>query len=138
MIETFQILLAEDDADDRFFFTEAFSGRKEITVAVVENGVDLLDHLAELKATLQFPHLIVLDQNMPKLSGLETLRELKIDTHYAQIPVILYSTYADDRLRELGRTDGALLVLDKPIDRNGYINMLNTIRIAIGNVKTIG
>jgi len=131
MIETFQILLAEDDADDRFFFTEAFAGRQEIDIAAFENGVALLDRLQELKSTLTFPHLIVLDQNMPKLSGLETLRELKLDLHYSHIPVILYSTYTDERLRELGKSDGALLVLDKPLDRKGYENMLSMIREAM-------
>lgn len=131
MTKTLRLLLAEDDEDDRLFFTQAFAGDNGVEITACENGVELLNRLRNKPSAEAPPGVIVLDQNMPKLNGLETLRLLKADESFSAIPVIIYSTYADDKLLKTGLSNGALLVLDKPSDKRGYDGLLEKIRKAI-------
>ena len=84
------ILIAEDDAEDRFMMREAF---KEINahhhVVFCEDGYKLLEQL-EHTATVK-TGLIVLDLNMPRLNGTETLRILNSQPKWQHIPVIIFS-----------------------------------------------
>ena len=125
------ILLAEDDADDRSFFREFIEDRKDIVLLKeVENGEELLEVLnANLDTVL--PDVIILDQNMPKLNGLQTLDVLKKDSRFAGIPVMVYSTYINDHLIEKCKEAGALKVAIKPVNKKGYINMIDEFLKAI-------
>lgn len=121
-----RILLAEDDFDDQHLFRDFLGNREDICVMpVVENGVDLLECLDKIKADQHLPHLIILDQNMPKRNGLQTLQLLKAGIRYAHIPVMIYSTYADQQLSREGVALGAALVMSKPITRDGYHEMID-------------
>ena len=70
----------------------------------VYNGVDLLQRLHERDA--QMPDLIVLDLNMPLKDGVATLREIRSEKRYNQLPVFILSTSSrpDDitECRQLG------------------------------------
>lgn len=126
-----RIVLAEDDADDRVFFREFIEDREDIVlIKEVENGEELLEVLnAERDSTL--PDAIILDQNMPKLNGLQTLYVLKKDTRLAEIPVMIYSTYINDHLIEKCKEAGAVRVAIKPISKRGYIQMMDEFLEAI-------
>ncbi|HEY6975483.1 MAG TPA: response regulator [Chitinophagaceae bacterium] len=92
----FYILIAEDDADDRFLLKTAFeeSGYKN-TLKFVENGVELIKHLKEVtqrKNNEEFPGFILLDLNMPKKDGREVLKEIKENKVLKKIPVIVFTT----------------------------------------------
>ena len=121
------ILLAEDDADDQKLFCDFLSHRNDIVLMpVAENGVELLQTLDKTIDGI-LPDLIILDQNMPKSNGLQTLTALKEDTRYAHLPVVIYSTYADDQLISNSKAAGAALVLTKPVSKDGYNEMIETI-----------
>ena len=87
------ILIAEDDADDRTLLRDAFSlnGRKE-GIQFVNDGQELLNFLADRKNEDQLPDLILMDLNMPRKDGREALKEIKNNPLLAQIPVIVMST----------------------------------------------
>ena len=69
------ITLADDDEDDRLFFTDAFDEIKITTrVKTFNDGVYLMDYLNSEDATL--PNVLFLDLNMPRKSGLECLKEI--------------------------------------------------------------
>lgn len=122
-----QILLAEDDKDDRYFFFEFLKDRTDFTLIlpVAENGIEILEMLQNSQAPL--PDIIILDQNMPKQNGLQTLDILKNNDRYQHIPVILYSTYASESLSEQSLKAGASKVLSKPSTVEGYHKMMNDI-----------
>ena len=63
---------------------------------------------------------------MPKKNGLETLLLLKQDSRYLHIPVVIYSTYADETLIRNGTEAGACLVVSKPVSRSEYNQMINS------------
>ena len=120
------ILVAEDDEDDQVFFTEFLKHRSDVLLLpIAENGEALIRQLEQLYTTQAFlPDFIILDQNMPKRSGLQTLEYLKSHPPYTQIPVMLYSTYTDRELIQKGAELGACKVVPKPITTEGYNRMI--------------
>jgi CheY-like chemotaxis protein len=110
MKKTF-ILIAEDDADDRFLLQTAFEEKGfQDKIEFVENGVELLKYLEMIRLKDSddsvFPGFIMLDLNMPKKSGREALQELKQHPVFKSIPVIVYTTTKNEmeirRCYELG------------------------------------
>ena len=121
-----KILLAEDDSDDQKLFLDFLQNRSDILILpIVENGSRLLEVMQSLHVD-DFPDLIILDQNMPQKNGLQTLEDLKSDAHFSSIPVVIYSTYADTLLTRKAIEKGALLVAMKPLNQQGYHDMIDT------------
>ena len=126
-----KILLAEDDHDDRTLFFTYLEGRPDVErLHIVENGIEVFNYLDGCDST-DLPHLIVLDHNMPKKNGLQTLAELKTHEHYAHIPVMVYSTYTDNYLVKECTGKGALVVTSKPVSKDGYHEMMDSFLSAI-------
>lgn len=117
----FNILLADDDMDDRFFFAKAL---KEITVATklvtVNNGEQLMDYLND--NTEQLPHVLFLDLSMPRKTGFECLAEIKENEKLKSLPVVMYTTsYTrsidfEDNLKNTLNRMGAQDYIRKPAD----------------------
>ena len=122
-----KILLAEDDPDDVGFFFEYLSERADLLLLPpVANGEEVYEYLQKAHNG-SFPDLIILDQNMPKCNGLQTLAILKNEPHYENIPVFVYSTYTDAYLVKQSIQLGARSVLEKPVSIEGYHKMMNDI-----------
>jgi CheY-like chemotaxis protein len=125
------IMLIDDDSDDREFFSgacqlasydmkcKAFNGSKGMFLELKKS----MDHL---------PDLILLDVNMPQISGWECLSLLKADEVYKTIPVIMYSTTSHkeeiDRAKELG----ALSFFTKP---NDFPELIKSIEILAKHIQ---
>ena len=123
-----KILLAEDDEDDQQFFNDFLKSRNDIILMpIAENGLVLTEYLEGIADRAQLPDLIILDQNMPKSNGLQTLQVLKEDERYTHIPVIIYSTYTDDTLIKIGSEMGATMVVSKPVTKEGYHEMIEVV-----------
>ena len=121
-----KVLLAEDDKDDQRFFNEFLKHRMDIILMpIADNGEVLFEILEDITESTDLPHLIILDQNMPKLNGLQALRLLKTDSRYAHIPVSIYSTYTDEELIKNGFASGACHVISKPVSKEGYHQMID-------------
>ncbi len=119
------IILAEDDNDDQFLFVNFLSDHPVMNLAsAVANGEELIQVL-ENTDDEDLPAAIILDQNMPKMNGLHTLKFLKSSDRYSRIPVMVYSTYINDVLIRNCMAAGASLVFNKPEDRDGYHEMIS-------------
>lgn len=126
--------MAEDDQDDQALFQEFLKSQDDITIVpMAENGEVLLAQLEKVTDKNDLPDLIILDQNMPKKGGLQTLKALKEDGRYSHIPVAIYSTYTDDRLVQEGTKAGACIVLTKPVTKEDYNNMIKQMLSACVN-----
>ncbi|MBD0332801.1 MAG: response regulator, partial [Chitinophagaceae bacterium] len=88
---TLRILYAEDDIDDRFFLSESISSNGlNADLVYVSDGDEAIDYLETHSENL--PSLIVLDLNMPRKNGWQTLTYLKSHLRFCNIPVIILST----------------------------------------------
>ena len=93
--EYIHIILADDDEDDRLFFTDAFSELKINTkVNTFKDGVELMDYLSNPDSVL--PHILFLDLNMPKKNGIECLHEIKSEERFNDIAIAIYSTSSSE------------------------------------------
>ena len=90
-----------------------------------ENGEQILAIL-ESDHYEKRPCLIVLDLNMPRLNGTETLRRLKTDQRFKNIPVVIYSTSINPLEKEECMTLGAHSYVTKPVSFKESIEVAKT------------
>lgn len=108
-----QILLADDDENDRLLFTEAFAELKIKTIVhTVNNGIQLMEWLNEKDITL--PDLLFLDLNMPLKNGLECLKEIRSNEKLKEISIAIYSTSDNQKDMEDTFHNGANVYITKP------------------------
>lgn len=123
MDNTVKILLADDDLEDRFIMQDAFNtiNLPEVPL-LVEDGEKVLEYLSETHRNEGvLPSLIVLDLNMPRLSGTQTLRELKSLDAYKDIPVIIFSSSLNVIEMHECKQLGALSYMVKPFTYEEYL-----------------
>lgn len=122
-----RIMLAEDDEDDKWIFTEIMKGLTadgNIHFKAVDNGLQIIQ---ALENNPELPDLVILDQNMPQLNGKETLQLIKKSDRFSHIPVVIYSTYNDSRLSNECFEIGATQIITKPDTFEGFREMIETL-----------
>jgi CheY-like chemotaxis protein len=86
------VLIVDDDIEDVFLIREAF---RQVNPAVHTKGFNSCAELLTYLKKNQQPNMILLDLEMPVKNGLETLRDLKANSSYSQIPVVIFSSSKD-------------------------------------------
>ena len=120
------ICLADDDADDRLFFTDAFDELKINTkVSTFNDGVELMNYLNALDSVL--PHVLFLDLNMPKKNGFECLLEIKKNEKLNDIAIAIYSTSSSEEHIEETFINGANIYIKKPNDFDALKKVLSEV-----------
>lgn len=134
MEESF-IFLAEDDIDDQELLIEAFSHfDNSIAVKAVNNGKKALSFLERLSEG-QTPCLIVLDYNLPELSGAEILQKLNQSKLFEDVTKVVWSTSNSPVYESVCMGLGAKAYLVKPNDISG-MNKLAELMLQMCAVKT--
>jgi len=87
------------------------------------NGLEALDKLSQ-SPDVDF---IILDINMPKMTGLEFLAQVKTNPALAKIPVIIVSTDGKEEEVARGLQAGAVAYLRKPFQREDLLKIVNRI-----------
>ena len=114
-----KILLVDDDREDRAIIDDALKLLGEGNIIWhAENGEQGLSLLETNYNLSSIPCLIVLDLNMPRMSGTQTLRIIKSDDRFRGIPVIIYSTSVNPLEREATLLLGAHSYITKPVSFN--------------------
>ena len=122
-----KILLADDDEDDKLIIQDAMESLGAGDVMMFANdGVHALEVLDLNFSTAMIPSLIVLDLNMPKLNGTNTLQRLKSDDRFKHIPIIIYSTSVNPIEKERCLSLGADAYLTKPLSFNESVDCAKT------------
>ncbi len=117
---TKNIMCVEDNLDYTFFLNKAFQSiDQEFSVTTFESGIKALKSIKELKSNRK-PNLIFLDLNLPDLSGLEILKNIKQSKSFSNIPVVILSS--SNLSEEINRAYklGANSYITKP---SGYIEL---------------
>lgn len=127
-MEEILILIAEDDADDRFLLQAAFeeNGFRD-KLEFVENGVELIEYIrniSDINSEVKTPRFILLDLNMPKKDGREVLKEIKQHPQFRKIPVIIFSTTNNEQEMRRCYDLGANSYITKP---NSFESLIKTV-----------
>ncbi|MFU8859556.1 MAG: response regulator [Cyclonatronaceae bacterium] len=106
------IILAEDDFEDRLLFDKAID---ELPVSVklttFNNGEELMEWLRKKTG---LPDALFLDLNMPRKNGFAALGEIKRNTKLQDLPVIIFSTATNDEMIKQVFKDAAHYYIRKP------------------------
>lgn len=133
------IFLAEDDEDDRDFFTAALDSiSPKVELITVNNGEQAINFF---KTQQPLPDLVFLDINMPKADGIECLKFIKSMHASAGLPVIMLSTASSERVIDLSHQNGASVYIEKPSkfkDLIAYLNYcINDLKAAPANAEFV-
>ena len=112
------ILLVEDNPDDVELTRRAFEKSNVANeIVTVSDGQEALDYLfATGRDAVLMPHVVLLDLNLPKISGLEVLRRMRADERTRRVPVVVLTTSNEER-DVVGSYDlGANSYVRKPVD----------------------
>lgn len=121
------ILLVEDDEVDVMTVKRAFR-QNHITnpLYVAHDGVEALEQLRGRKVP-RHRLMILLDLNMPRLNGIEFLRELRKDPAIASIPVVVLTTSNDDRDKVEAFNMNVAGYLLKPVTFSNFCELMVTL-----------
>lgn len=122
-----KLFIVDDDIDDIFFLTEAFTKKsKHFDVVSFQDAEDVLFQLSNLSVE-NYPTLIITDLNMPRLNGFELLERLKSDGQLKHIPVFISSNSSLDNNRVSCMNSGAEAYFVKPYTLEEYLQMVENI-----------
>jgi len=127
------ILIADDDPDDCLMIREAFHEcRLDTPLYFVHDGETLLDYLRRTPPYQDpqqhpWPGLILLDLNMPRMGGRETLQALKNDPKLRSIPVVIFSTSSSTDDIQHSYRMGASSFISKPSSFSSLVAVVHSL-----------
>ena len=122
--EPITILLVDDDADCRLLIRDAISDCKVSNkVYEAENGCEALDYLYQRGRFKGMPRpgLVYLDIEMPGLDGQETLRRIRANPDFREIPVVMMTGVSDEQQMKLAAANGANSYTIKPANAEQFL-----------------
>jgi CheY-like chemotaxis protein len=127
------ILMADDDPDDRMLTRDALAeSRLANNLYFVEDGEELMDYLRQQgkyadPQSSPRPGLILLDLNMPRKDGRESLKEIKSDPNLRHIPVVVLTTSKAEE--DIYRTYdlGVNSFITKPVTFDGLVEVMRAL-----------
>lgn len=128
-VKTFTIVMADDDAEDCMLLQDAVAhSRLPHRVHAVHDGEALVQCLTGDGGIPRIrPDLILLDLNMPRKDGRETLRVLKKTPSLLRIPIVMLTTSTSDTDIKCAYEFGASSYIAKPITFQGWVDMVETL-----------
>lgn len=116
------ILLVEDNETDEELTLLALKQSRVLNkVVVVRDGREALDYLFGVGAysgrdVADLPHVVLLDLNLPKVGGLDVLKQIRADERTKLLPVVILTSSKQDRDLLAGYERGANSYVVKPVD----------------------
>lgn len=132
-MKTVDILLIEDNPNDAELIVRALKKHHLANqIHMVGDGADALDMLLcrgeyAKKGLSILPKVVLLDLKLPKVSGLEVLRELKADEHTRKIPVVIVTSSREDPDIKQAYALGANSYVVKPVDFDQFFEAMSNL-----------
>lgn len=125
-----EVLFVEDDPGDRELTEELLNGSKlKLRINAVDDGEKAMHYLRNEGeyAGKPRPDLILLDLNLPRKNGCETLREIKADATLKRIPVVILTTSQDEEDVLNTYNLGASCYVTKPVGLAEFAQVVQAI-----------
>ncbi len=117
--------MIEDDLDDIEFLQEAFKNQGiEFDMDIANDGSAAVNHI---RAARQYPDIIILDLNLPKIHGREIILEIKSSPSFQLLPLLILTTSSAREDMEYAYRHGADKYLIKPTTLEQIRETVNTI-----------
>jgi len=132
-MKNINILLVEDNQDDVFLAMRALSKLNLSDVAIAYNGREALNYLFgeetvnPVSSILKRPDIVLLDQRMPLLDGLQFMECAHHALHAYNIPVIVITSSTLENEKERFYALGVKDYIGKPINVEGLSRAINTV-----------
>ncbi|MFP5324756.1 MAG: response regulator [Gammaproteobacteria bacterium] len=124
------ILLVEDNPMDLDLTLRAFSKKKfSNQVHVARDGEEALAFINRWDSGETVPAVILLDINLPKVNGLEVLRQLKGHPVYRRIPVVVLTSSREDRDLKTAYDLGVNSYIEKPVSFSKFMEVAEQIEL---------
>lgn len=124
------ILLVEDNPDDEALTLRALTkSRVANKVEVARDGAEALDFLfcrgvyAD-RDPLEQPQIILLDLKLPKVDGLDVLRQIRSDARTRMLPVVILTSSKEEQDLIAAYSSGANSYVRKPVDFNQFVDAI--------------
>lgn len=117
------ILLVEDNSDDVDLTVRALKQNNLLNkVHVARDGAEAIAMLfgSENTPAMPAPEVVLLDLNLPKVSGLDVLRRIRADERTKLLPVVVLTTSCEDRDRIESYSLGANSYIKKPVEFENF------------------
>ena len=129
-----RILLVEDDPKDIDLTLAALGEYKLVNeVIVVRDGAEALDYLHTegnyRSRARENPAVVLLDLKLPKVDGLEVLREIRSDERLKYIPVVVLTSSREDRDMVASYKLGVNAYVVKPVDFHEFVNAVKELGV---------
>jgi CheY-like chemotaxis protein len=128
-----EILLVEDSEEDADLAIHALQREKLANhISIARDGEDALDFLfcRGAFANRSFDHpprLILLDLKLPKINGIEVLKQIKSDPRTRTIPVVILTSSKEEKDLVNGYNLGVNSYIQKPVDFNQFRETVKTL-----------
>jgi CheY-like chemotaxis protein len=110
------ILCVDDDEDDLFFIKDIIESQgHNFEIKEAHNGWDALNYLEQGLKKNEFPCLIIMDMNMPRMDGKQTISKIKEVEQLAKIPVVVFTTSSNAVHKNYFESQG-IHFITKPFD----------------------
>ncbi len=124
------ILLVEDNPMDLDLTLRAFSKKKfSNQVHIARDGEEALAFIPRWEAGEALPAVILLDINLPKVNGLEVLRQLKAHERFRRIPVVVLTSSREDKDLKTAYDLGVNSYIEKPVSFNKFMEVAEQIEL---------
>ena len=124
------ILLVEDRSTDLDLTKRAFARQRLLNpIQIARDGEEALAFISRWKTGEPLPIFILLDLKLPKISGLEFLRQLKAHPELAGIPVIVLTTSREDKDVEEAYRLGCNSYIVKPVEFSKFMEVASQIEL---------
>jgi CheY-like chemotaxis protein len=115
------VWLVDDDSDDQLLLKAAFKqASPDAFVHTLDDGDELISQLSQ---TISLPNLVLLDLNMARMGGFETLRAVRQAHPEIQLPIVILTTSSNSTDQNQAIQQGANAFLSKPSEYGKLVQL---------------
>ena len=124
------ILLVEDNPDDELLALRALKKNNILNeVRVVRDGEEAIDYLSQMSGSEPLPEVVLLDLQLPKVSGLDVLKAIRANSRTRLLPVVVLTSSDEEKDIVDSYQLGANSYIRKPVDFNQFVEAVQQLGV---------